>query len=267
MENKTRTILLVDDEDNIVRSLKRVFRREGYNILTANSGAAGLDVLAEHDVGVILSDQRMPQMNGTEFLKKAKVSTPESVRIVLSGYSDLESITEAINEGSIYKFLSKPWDDDLLRKNIREAFEVYELKIENYRLNQEVLETNKRLENANTELVKAAKEREHLIAVRTQALETTQELFEKIPVGLILVDSTHSVSIYNHKLLELLEVKPPGIVGMNAKEVLPEEVVKLFEAEVVEESIKIDIGGKSLSCFVSQMTDPVGLKGYFCIIR
>lgn len=118
----SRTILLVDDEPNVLASLQRVFARDRYRILTAASGQRGLELLATHAVQVILSDQRMPNMSGTDFLSRAKELYPETVRIVLSGYSDIDSITRAVNEGAIYKFLHKPWDNELLREHIRDAF-------------------------------------------------------------------------------------------------------------------------------------------------
>ena len=121
------TLLLVDDEENILRSLVRQLRGEGYRILTATGGAEALQILAANEVHVILSDQRMPAMSGSEMLSHAKELYPDTVRMVLSGYSDLASVTDAINRGNIYRFLFKPWDDDLLRENIREAFDRYEL--------------------------------------------------------------------------------------------------------------------------------------------
>ena len=123
-----RTLLLVDDEENITASLVRLLRRDGYTILRASSGQEGLDLLARHMVGVIVSDQRMPGMTGTEFLGKVKELYPDTVRIVLSGYTELNSVTDAINRGAIYKFLTKPWEDDLLRANVEEAFQRYEMK-------------------------------------------------------------------------------------------------------------------------------------------
>lgn len=119
---KARTLLLVDDEPNILSALTRLLRRDGYRILTATSAAVGLELLALHEVQVIISDQRMPEMSGTEFLGRVKEMYPDTIRIVLSGYTELRSITDAINHGAIYKFLTKPWEDDLLRENIREAF-------------------------------------------------------------------------------------------------------------------------------------------------
>lgn len=116
------TVLLVDDEPNVLRALNRLLRRDGYRILTADSAAAAFDVLAQHDVHVILSDQRMPQMCGTDFLQEVKSLYPQTVRIVLSGYTDLQTVTQAINRGAIYRFLTKPWEDDALRAHIKEAF-------------------------------------------------------------------------------------------------------------------------------------------------
>jgi EAL domain-containing protein (putative c-di-GMP-specific phosphodiesterase class I)/CheY-like chemotaxis protein len=119
---ESRTLLLVDDEPHILTALTRVLRRDGYRILTAPSAAAGLELLALNEVQVIVSDQRMPEMSGTEFLGRVKDMYPNTIRIVLSGYTELRSITDAINHGAIYKFLTKPWEDDLLRENIRQAF-------------------------------------------------------------------------------------------------------------------------------------------------
>jgi EAL domain-containing protein (putative c-di-GMP-specific phosphodiesterase class I)/CheY-like chemotaxis protein len=125
-EDPSRTLLLVDDEINILSALKRLLRRDGYTILTASSGQEGLELLARHPVGVIVSDQRMPEMMGTEFLSRVKEIHPESVRMILSGYSELSTLTEAINRGAVYKFLAKPWDEEDLRATIKEAFRRYD---------------------------------------------------------------------------------------------------------------------------------------------
>lgn len=115
-------LLLVDDEENILRALVRLLRRDGYRIFTATSAAAAFEILAVHDIHVVLSDQRMPGMDGTEFLRRVKEMYPRTVRMVLSGFTDLATVTEAINRGAIYKFLTKPWEDDSLREQVREAF-------------------------------------------------------------------------------------------------------------------------------------------------
>jgi EAL domain-containing protein (putative c-di-GMP-specific phosphodiesterase class I)/FixJ family two-component response regulator len=119
-----KTLLLVDDEPNILHALERVFEDEDYEILSASSGQEGLSLLEAHPAQIIISDQRMPIMTGSEFLTKVKELYPETIRIILSGYSDFQAIKDAINEGSIYKFFNKPWDDDLLRREIRDAFSI-----------------------------------------------------------------------------------------------------------------------------------------------
>jgi diguanylate cyclase (GGDEF)-like protein len=116
------TLLLVDDEVGILASLKRLLRRENYRILTASSSEEALALLAEHEIGVVIIDQRMPGMSGTELLARARTMHPKTVRMVLSGYTAVDSLTEAINRGEIYKLLTKPWDDAELLQAVRDAF-------------------------------------------------------------------------------------------------------------------------------------------------
>ena len=116
------TLLLVDDERGIRSALTRLLRQDGYRILSAGSGEDGLELLALNAVQVIISDQRMPGMSGTEFLGKVSRLYPATVRILLSGYTDLKVVTEGVNQGAVFKFVTKPWDDDQLRQQVREAF-------------------------------------------------------------------------------------------------------------------------------------------------
>ena len=116
------TLLLVDDEPSILSALRRLFRREGYRVLTAGGGNEALDILAVNPVQVIISDQRMPGMSGVEFLSKVKDLYPQTIRMVLSGYSELSAVTDAINRGAIWKYLNKPWEDEQLLREVRNAF-------------------------------------------------------------------------------------------------------------------------------------------------
>ncbi|WP_158223006.1 EAL domain-containing protein [Halovibrio salipaludis] len=118
----SRRLLILDDEPNILKSLKRLLRRDGYEIHTVTSAQEALNLLALYEFQVVLSDQRMPEMTGTDFLSRVKELYPDTIRIVLSGYTDLDSVTDAVNRGAIYKFLTKPWDDEQLRSQIRQAF-------------------------------------------------------------------------------------------------------------------------------------------------
>ncbi|MBE2260342.1 MAG: EAL domain-containing protein [Rhodobacteraceae bacterium] len=119
------TVLLVDDEPSILSSLNRLLRREGYRVLLADSADAALVVMARETVEVIVSDQRMPLITGTELLARVKMLYPRTVRMVLSGYSEISAVTDAINRGAIHKYLSKPWDDEHLKSEIRDAFRTW----------------------------------------------------------------------------------------------------------------------------------------------
>jgi len=124
--NAQRTLLLVDDDPNVLASLKRLLRRDGYNILCAANGPDALELMAVHSTGVVISDARMPHMHGTELLRCIRSMYPDVVRVILSGYAELQSVTDAINEGAVYKFLTKPWDDSLLREHVAESFRHFE---------------------------------------------------------------------------------------------------------------------------------------------
>ncbi|HEX7325553.1 MAG TPA: EAL domain-containing protein [Rhodanobacteraceae bacterium] len=115
------TVLLVDDEPNVLHALARLLRRDGYRILTAASFQAAFERLAAGNVQVVVSDYRMPDGKGTDFLSRVKATHPHTVRLILSGYADVAVVTEAINGGAVHKFLTKPWNDDTLRDAVRQA--------------------------------------------------------------------------------------------------------------------------------------------------
>jgi diguanylate cyclase (GGDEF)-like protein/PAS domain S-box-containing protein len=125
-EAPARTLLVVDDEENVLHAIRRLLRNEGCQVLVATSGEEALELLASNDVGVILSDQRMPGMTGTELLQRVRKMHPNIVRIILSGYSDASTIADAINKGAVYKYISKPWDNAELVALVRKAFVRYE---------------------------------------------------------------------------------------------------------------------------------------------
>jgi len=158
-----RTLLLVDDEEDIGAALERLLRHDGYNILHASSGKAGLEVLANHKVGVVISDQRMPGMSGVEFLTQVKELYPQTIRIVLSGYADLDSVTAAINQGAIYKFFTKPWNNDVLRVDVMEAFWRQELAQEKDQLLQQIQTANELLAQVNLDMAAAIENKDSQI--------------------------------------------------------------------------------------------------------
>ena len=121
------TLLIVDDEANVVSALVRLLRSDGYRIVTAASAADALDVLAREPVQVVISDHRMPETTGAEFLGTVKSMYPATVRILFSGYIEVDALTDAVNRGAVFRFLLKPWSDDDVRDAVREAFQYYRL--------------------------------------------------------------------------------------------------------------------------------------------
>jgi DNA-binding NtrC family response regulator len=127
------SILLVDDEPEILFSLRGLLRRE-YDLHTANSGAEALEVLHRQPIQVIMTDQRMPEMTGVELLRRARGECPEAIRIVFTGYADIKAVIDAINQGQIYRYLTKPWDPDELLAVLRQACDYYDRIAERRRL-------------------------------------------------------------------------------------------------------------------------------------
>jgi diguanylate cyclase (GGDEF)-like protein/PAS domain S-box-containing protein len=214
LETAQRTLLLVDDEPNILSTLVRLLRSDGYRILRAESGLAALEMLANHAVGVIVSDQRMPGMSGIEFLRRAKEIHPDTVRMVLSGYTELKSVTDAINEGAVYKFLVKPWDDEQLRANVREAFQRYELRAENARLGRQ-------LELANTQLAHAKGALELEVERKVDVLRVSQEMLELLPIGTLGIDLDGIIVTTNSEAEDILDGHAAPLLGSLAAERLP----------------------------------------------
>ncbi|WP_367849242.1 EAL domain-containing protein [Rhodoferax sp. WC2427] len=224
---RQRTLLLVDDEDSIVSALKRLLRRDGYNVVTANSGVQGLQRLAENAVDVIVSDQRMPGMTGVEFLRRAKELYPDTVRIVLSGYTELQSITDAINEGAIYKFLTKPWDDAHLRDHIAEAFTQKEMLDENRRLGSAVIVANHELSAVNERLEKLLSSQREQISREENSLSMAREVLDNIPAAVIGIDLDGMLAFANADAEEVFRHTGP-LLGQYARDILPADLLLVW---------------------------------------
>ncbi|GMR19460.1 MAG: hypothetical protein BMS9Abin36_0055 [Gammaproteobacteria bacterium] len=224
-----RILLLVDDEENILSALSRLLRRDGYHILTANSAQQGLELLEQHKVGVIITDQRMPKMTGSEFLFRVKERYPDTVRIVLSGYTELKSVTDAINRGAIYKFLTKPWDDQLLRDNIEEAFRQHELQSENQRLTRELQAANEELSDINQDLERRVEEKTQEIILNMHTLQISQEVLEHLPIAVLGIGDDDCVAVANRMAAKLLVGERGFLVGQTAQQALPAELYDLHQ--------------------------------------
>jgi len=175
-------------------------RREGYRILSGRSGAEGLDILAKNDVDVVVSDQRMPGMTGEDFLRRVKELYPNTVRMVLSGYADMNSITNSINQGAIYKFISKPWDDQTLKDVILEAFQRKELNDARLRRAAEIAAANVRLQESNQSLSLKLAEQSQTAMISQAALFIAQENLAKLPVPVMGLDSSGTVVLRNEAI-------------------------------------------------------------------
>ena len=136
-----KTVLFVDDEEKILKSLKRGLLDEPYNALFANSGQKALEILEKEEVHVLVTDMRMPEMGGLELLKTVKEKYPQIVRMVLSGYTQITTLLTAINQGEIYKYITKPWklEEDFI-PSVRQALEYYDLRKESDKLPEVVHE-------------------------------------------------------------------------------------------------------------------------------
>lgn len=191
-------ILCVDDERNVLRALERIFLDDDYEIVTAGSGQEGLDILEETgSFQVIISDYRMPVMNGVEFLKAVYDRWPETVRIVLSGYADAGAIVAAINEGHIYKFIPKPWNDEELRVTIQNCLERYFLLKKNRELLTELADANHALEEK-------VLQRTEQLELRNRVLEFSQGILGTLPVGVVGIDDADMIALCNTKGMAIL---------------------------------------------------------------
>ncbi|MCZ7627231.1 MAG: sigma-54 dependent transcriptional regulator [Candidatus Methylomirabilis sp.] len=174
-------ILLVDDERDILRTLALTFE-EDYDVFQAASGAEGLAILERHEIACIIADQRMPEMTGVEFLERSMATHPQAIRMVLTGYTDTASLIRAINDGRIYRYITKPWDRDKLKITVKRAVESYELTMENQRLLKELQAANDRLQTENLYLKREVERdpRSDTIIGNSPAMRRVFDLIEKV---------------------------------------------------------------------------------------
>jgi len=165
------TLLLVDDEENILKAIRRALRSINVNILMATSGKQGLELLSQQPVNLIISDMRMPEMTGAEFLSQAAHEYPDIPRILMTGYSDMESTIQAINDGQISNYLPKPWNDNVLKSIVADGLQSTQLKLHNAYLTQQLIEKQSALEALNLNLEKTVEERTQEVINKSKKLE------------------------------------------------------------------------------------------------
>lgn len=241
-------ILCVDDEHNVLRALERIFLDDEYEIVVTGSGEEGLKIMeTSGPFQVVISDYRMPVMNGVEFLKAVYERWPETVRIVLSGYADAGSIVAAINEGHIYRFIPKPWNDDDLRVTIQDCLERYFLR----KKNQELLE---QLAVANQALEEKVQRRTEQLELRNRALEFSQNLLGNLPVGVVGIDENDMIAYCNDIAMGQLNHVCCDIFGASVANSCNVSVNALIEQVRREKRLSADITLGDTPCRVVACT-------------
>jgi len=223
MNEEPRIILCVDDEENILNAIRRLLRRDGYRILTTTDAAEGLRLIAENPVGLVIADQRMPHMSGAEFLARVKDNFPDIIRIILTGYTDVDTITQAVNRGLIYKFLLKPWNDEDFKLDIRQAFEQHALVRLNRELQQKVMTQNEDLRRINEDLEEIVCRRTQELEMLVQSLELAQAILEDVPVPVVGISAEGTVVLINGETARLPGLGSEILLGRELAEIFPEE--------------------------------------------
>jgi len=254
MNDCRHTILCVDDEINIINSIKRLLRKENYQILTASSGAEALKVLEQNQVHLIISDQRMPEMSGTELLGIVKERYPEAIRTILSGFIDVDAIAESVNKGHIYKFFLKPWEDQTLKLEIQKALEQYDLQQANKELHRQVQEQNEELKKINENLETLVQERAKELIIQNQTLELSRAILDDLPVAIIGVGADGVISLINQEAQKFSFNGQGIIVG--------EEVGNYFEDSVAEK-ISMALGTNTTQILNSYRLSGMSYKVHF----
>lgn len=178
-------VLFVDDEANILSSLRRLFRSSGYQIRVATSGAEGLMLLAEAPADLVVSDMRMPEMDGAQFLEQVRGRWPDTMRVLLTGYADMQSTIDAINRGQIFRYISKPWDDNDIQLVVRQALERKHLEQEKRRLEALTARQNEELQDLNASLELKVMERTVELRQAHEKLKASFLTSIKVFAGLI----------------------------------------------------------------------------------
>ncbi|MEA3361125.1 MAG: response regulator [Thermodesulfobacteriota bacterium] len=208
-------VIFVDDEKHILKSLERLFMDEPYEISTMNSPFEALEMMEKNEVAVVVSDQRMPEMEGTAFLGKVRKKWPNTVRMMLTGYADLEAAMAAINQGNVYRFISKPWDETELKLAVKNAFVHYNLLSENKRLFKLTKSQNEELQKLNKGLEIKVEERTREIKGLLEELE--KSFYKSIRVFMSLME-LFNPSLGSHaKRVSVVSMEIAKQFGMDKK--------------------------------------------------
>jgi two-component system, NtrC family, sensor kinase len=204
--DNSQTLLIVDDEPNVLKSVRRLLIDTDYKVLSADSGESALELFNTDKIQLVISDYRMPGMNGVEFLNKVREKHPDTIRIILSGYADAAAMLDAINDGQVYRFITKPWNDQELLTSIIRAFEQYKLKEENAKLYAEVQSRNAELQDLTKTLEEKVATRTRDLEMNNRALQVAQNILNMLPAGVLGIDSDETVVYMNANLKNFIDI-------------------------------------------------------------
>lgn len=213
----TMTVLCVDDEVNILKSIKRLLYKQDFQLLLAESGAKALEMLAQNDVHLIMSDMKMPGMSGAELLEQVAKAYPDTHRILLTGYADIESTIAAVNKGKIHRYLEKPWDNEEIIATINEGLETVKIKHENIRFKALVKKQNSVLKELNHSLEDKIRLRTKQINLAMRRIERNNSATQKVLYNFISINPhlqgsfANSVSLLAKRIAEKLNLKKEQI--------------------------------------------------------
>ena len=205
------TILFVDDEAGVLHALKRLLRKHSATILTAPGGAEGLDLMERHSVNVVVSDQRMPDMLGTEFLKEVRARYPDTVRCILSGYAEMESVVAAINDGNVYRFIGKPWDDAEIKNILSDCLSASEGLAEDRRAQVSLHNRATALEDESAQLTE-------LFELQGSLLKSSRDVLNQLPIAIAALDAHGRIIYTNRRFANDFGHLPGAVLGQFAGE-------------------------------------------------
>ncbi len=251
-------ILFVDDEPNVLKSMLRIFRQENYGLLTAHSGEEALSIMDKELVQVVISDHRMPEMNGTDLLREVKKHYPATIRIMLTGYADVDAVMGAVNDGAVYKFITKPWNDEDLRLTVSLALEQYDLIQENKNLKQKTTAQKKELKrlgrfinvhnsHLGNHLLRQGHIQQDQLEKALRIQKSTHKVMPKILVDMDVVDEATIISVIEGTCQTNRVF--PGEFNV------PEALAALIPKQVCEKNILVPLK-KTGSKLIVAMADP-----------
>jgi two-component system NtrC family sensor kinase len=266
MSDRAYTILLVDDEVNILKSLRRLLNGTGYHVLTSDSGENALKLFNTEHVDLVISDYRMPGMNGIELLRTVRERYPDVIRIILSGYADVATVVEAINDGQVYRFISKPWNDQELYTTVLQAIEQKQLAEENARLAEEIRARNAELEELTRLQEEKVRERTMALETRNRALRTAHNILDHLPTAVVGIDRDDYL-VYANRLAIALLPHDKLRLGYSARSVFGDDVVneilKSLEEGCPRKLVVHGASGKTILC--AALPDKAGVVCLFAL--